>query len=98
MKLAVRTVACSSGLRISTGRRGVEQRRWPRGQEGLGINNGEEFAAAQETHLQRISVNFRRGHGSDRGKRLRVKPGLGAELWWGSAGAVARQGGVAAAL
>ena len=45
-KLAVRVVAFSSGLRISTGRRGVELRRWPRGQEGLGINGGEEIAAA----------------------------------------------------
>ena len=60
-KLAVRSVACSSGLRISTGRRGVELRRWPRGQEGPGINGGEQLLDDRSTCGGDDRARFRRG-------------------------------------
>src|SRR6185436_10603953 len=53
-----------------------------------------------ETAAELTCVGSRPNYGQDAAQigaiGLRVKPGLGAELWRGLAGVVARQGGVAA--
>jgi hypothetical protein len=68
-----------------------------RGQRGQRATGGEENTAAAELTCGESRSNSVKGAAQTGASGFRVKPGLGADLWWGSAGAVAQQGGVAAA-
>ena len=67
-----------------------------------GVRTGQRATGGEKnkTAAELTCVGSRPNYGEDAARigaiRLRVKPGLGAELWRGLAGVVARQGGVAA--
>jgi len=67
-----------------------------------GVRTGQRATCGEnnETAAELTCVGSRPNYGEDAARigaiGLRVNPGLGAELWRGLAGAVARQGDVAA--
>ena len=62
-ELVDRSLGWSSGLRISTGRRGVVLRRHHGGQGGARLTGGEKIDRAGETHRREV----RRNPGAARG-------------------------------
>jgi hypothetical protein len=83
----------SSGLRISTGRCGVELRRWPRGQEGPGINGGEQLRWCTRLPALCSGRNSGRCRAEVGDGGLGVIPGPEAKLRWWVAGPGTQRGG-----